>query len=363
MLAYVQNAAPADSTIQVDQVDAHLWQKPILSVIVPTFNEANYIEACLCSIENGLKGIRAEVIVIDGMSQDGTRDIVQRHVASSDGYLFLMDNADVYQVYALNIGIKRARGEFLIRCDAHSLYPQDYFRNILAFYATDEAKVYGNVGIECLTKTITSTRLQEGLPLAMSSRIGVGVSHRVFEAITHSRSVDTLLFGAWRREVFEKVGLFDTAFIRGQDYEHNLRVRRSGLKVAMIPGSPFTYYTRHNFQKMRRMIYQYAYVKGQLLRKDGIIPNIRSQIPVCFVTSLLLLLFAFPFVGLSVAFVYLFIVAGISAMRVSSSGLVAAFGMFVAIPQMHVSHAVGFLHGLISNPRYQAFIRKAGYTR
>ncbi|HET7313234.1 glycosyltransferase family 2 protein [Salinisphaera sp.] len=359
-----RNASFADSRAHIGfgNYSAESALEPVLSVVIPTFNEEDYIESCLDSVLEGLKNINAEVLVIDGMSTDGTAPIVRRYEQNNYN-LKVLKNKKRYQVHALNMGIGVARGRYIVRCDAHSIYPVAYFATLLAFYERDKEAIYGNVGLRYVTETYTRTALQGGIPLAMSSRIGVGVSHRASGVVTRTREVDTLLFGAWRRQIFHDVGMFDPTFIRGQDYEHNLRVITKGLKVALIPGPSFTYFTRSSFRKLRRMIYQYAYVKGQVFRKHGKVPNIRSQIPVLFFLFMFTLLAVWPIASLYLAALYSTTIGVIALTRCRSHGPMAALGMFLAVPLMHVSHAAGFIHGLLRGSRHQGFIKSAGSTR
>lgn len=334
-----------------------------LSVIVPCFNEFGFIDECIVSIMDALHGISAEVIVADGGSDDGTLACIDSLVANYPEILRVIHNDKKYQVFGLNLAISVACGEYIVRCDAHSIYPKSYFSNILSFYNLDLEKRYGNIGIPYRTAVDVGNGLSGGIALAMSSRLGVGSSHRTVSASVRPVNVDTLLFGAWRRSIFHDIGLFDTAFIRGQDYEHNLRIRRAGMLVSIINGEPFKYFTRMSFRKMRRMIFQYAYVKGQLVRRDRELPNIRSTVPILFVLAIAgTAIFAFP-VSLTLVAVYIASLTVASLVKLRSVPVRKVLGMLVAIPQMHLAHAAGFMLGLVSNPRRQVFIRKAGHTR
>lgn len=334
---------------------------PVVSIIVPTHNEADFIQRCLDSILVGCQGLSAEILVIDGMSTDQTRDILQKYVESHG--IKLIDNKEIYQVYALNIGVTQSRGRFIIRCDAHSEYPPAYIKNLISYLEEDKCGLIGNVGSPYKTTTSAQSKLSKGVSLAMASKVGVGLSHRTSSTIASPLEVDTLLFGAWRRDIFERVGLFDTNYIRGQDYEHNLRIRECGLKVVMVPGEPFEYYTRPTFAKLRKMVFQYAYVKGQLIRKRKKLPNTRSLLPLAFFSFVLTSLICRQEIAWVALGTYSTVVVAAGLTKIRASGPVSALGMIAAVPQMHLFHAAGVLTGCLSNPRSQLLIKRTGHTR
>lgn len=335
-----------------------------ITVIVPCYNECKFIVPCLNSLLSAATAASAEIVVVDGMSSDGTRELVATFARDHPHLVRVLDNTQRHQVHALNLGVSAARGRYLVRCDAHAVYPKGYLRNFVDFYDRDILTTFGNVGVKFNTISNCSIdSIHAGIGLAMGSKFGVGASHRSEQALDKPLDVDTLLFGAWRKEIFSQAGPFNEVFIRGQDYEHNLRIRRLGRRVCLIPGVAFTYYTRASFRKMRRMVFQYAYVKGQLVRRDRRAPNIRSLVPGCGLVVFAALMVLDSGMAVGAAGAYLALLASAGLTKIGKHSLRSVLGMILALPQMHLYHALGFWYGLLSDPAQQALIQRKGGTR
>lgn len=319
----------------------------MLSIIIPTYNEEDYIVDTLSSIINATIPWDYEILLIDGNSTDNTLNLVEKLTDGISNF-HILNNPKRMQVYALNIGIKESKGDIIVRCDAHSVYPKKYFLNLVNYLLDNEHVKIGNVGTPFETKNKSTTEITKGLQDAMSNKIGVGDSHRTNTGLEKEKEVDTLLFGAWRKSVFDDVGLFDEAFIRGQDYEHNLRLKDKGYKVMQVPGEPFLYFTRSSFKKLAKMIYQYAYVKGQLLsiRKKPV--NVRSLIPVLSLLIFTLVALADRQIAFILILIY-FTVAIIQAVKnfITHKSVLRSVSLFFSFPVMHSSHALGFIAGYL----------------
>lgn len=254
-----------------------------ISIIIPTYNEEQYIGKCLESIlSQNFAGKSYEIIVSDGLSQDKTVEIVKSFMANHDS-IILCTNEKRFQVYALNQMIFMAKGEVIIRCDAHAEYENGYFA-FLADYLNNNRDI-GNLGSHVVTVAAENSLVARVISLALHSKFGVGISHRTMFS-DKPKDVDTVLFGAWRKTMFEEAGLFDTNFIRGQDVEHNLRLKSIGKRIVQVPGPKVIYYARNSLSKMFNMMKQYASVKPLLFRKHRVFPNVRSFFPLLLFATL-----------------------------------------------------------------------------
>ena len=310
---------------------------------MPVYNEERYIEACLDSLVAGdFPHENLEILIYDGGSTDRTPEILKGY-ASRYSFIKLLDNPDKVQVKAVNMGLNEAAGEYIIRCDAHSVYPMDYVSTLVGYLADDDGST-GNVGGQADTVPAEDTARARAIALALAHPFGVGLSHRSLKA-EGPVEVDTLLFGCWRREVIKEAGPLNTHFARGEDFEHNLRLRKMGYKVVMLPWLKFSYVGRGRLGHLARMLYQYAYWKVMVAREHRTYPNLRFFVPMVFVCVLTLSLVFQPLRALFA--LYLGIDAAVSLLAASGKRQAMLFlWMAVVFPVMHVSHGIGALRGI-----------------
>lgn len=223
--------------------------RPLLSVIVPARNEARFIEPCLRSIfaaEPVPGGL--EILVVDGMSTDGTRDVLQDW--SRHGRLRMLDNPSRVVPSAMNIGIRAAKGRWIARLDAHAVYPADYFVRCLRAAEKSEAdNVGGAIETVCRDDTFEGRVVQA----LTTHRFGVGNS--AFRVGAQEGEADTVVFGCYRREVFDRIGLYDERLVRNQDYELNRRLRKAGGRIWFDPGICARYYNQSSFAGLLRQAF------------------------------------------------------------------------------------------------------------
>jgi glycosyltransferase involved in cell wall biosynthesis len=212
----------------------------LVSIVIPCRNEADFIERCLLSLVNSDYPKDAmEVLVVDGRSDDGTRAVVERFRARH-AWIRLLDNPSRLTPVALNIGIRAARGTIVFRMDAHSEWTPTYIAECVRSLERTGADCVGGI-------MVTAPRSQgawgRAVVAALSHPFGVGNSYfRI--APDQPRWVDTVFGGAYRRDVFREVGLFNERLVRGQDIEFNLRLKREGKRTLLVPTIRSYYYAR-----------------------------------------------------------------------------------------------------------------------
>lgn len=213
---------------------------PMVSVIIPCRNERKYIAVCLDSIlANGYPKDRLEVLVADGLSEDGTRDILQDYMKRYP-FIKMLDNPKKRTSNALNIAIARAKGEVIVRLDAHARYEDNYVRKCVEYLEKYSAD---NVGGIRRTEPQENTFIGKALAFSVSSRFTAGTAHyRV--GVSAPKWVDTVFCGCYRKDVFKRVGLFNENLIRTEDREFNQRLRDLGGKILLAPDIQCTYYSR-----------------------------------------------------------------------------------------------------------------------
>ena len=218
---------------------------PFVSIVIPCRNERAFIARCLDSIlRDGFSLDRLEVLVVDGRSDDGTRDVVAEYSARFP-CIRLLDNPGRAVPSALNIGIARARGDVIMRMDAHAELQRGYIPGCLV--ALDE---YGadRVGGRLKIVPRSATAIGRAIARALSHPFGVGNARFRLGRAPRAREVDTVPWFCCRRELFLEIGLFNEKLTRGQDMEFSLRLLRHGRRTVLVPGIESRYYARSDFE-------------------------------------------------------------------------------------------------------------------
>lgn len=321
----------------------------MISIICPIYNEEKYIEKCINSIlGQDYPRHEMEILLIDGMSNDKTREIVQFYQQQYP-FIRLLDNPDRIVPFALNIGIKEAKGDVLIRLDAHAYYPTNYFsclvQNLVHFNVD-------NIGAVCKTDVFTKNAKTLSIKEVLSNRFGVGNSlFRI--GIKTAMEVDTVPFGCWRKDVFDKYGLFDTRLVRNQDIEFNKRILRNGGKIMIIPDTYSIYYARETFQSIMKNNYENG--KWNILTikitKQLKSLSIRHFMPLLFLLSLIipsaLSSFYFPLIFVSLASLLLYtLMVMIISLRISIRKRLNLFYLMISFFSLHLSYGYGSLVGI-----------------
>lgn len=263
-------------------------EQALVSVVVPVRNEERYLKECLGSVlAQDYPRDCLEVFFVDGRSTDRTRTILREYQAQYPGLFFLLDNPDRTAPYAMNIGIRASRGKYLVRLDAHAEYAPDYISQCVHYLETTDAD---NVGGAVATKS--RGFVGGAIAQMLSSSFGVGNSR--FRTDGKDGYVDTVPFGAFRREVFERYGLYDERLTRNQDNEMNYRIRRGGGKILMSHDIKLAYYCRDTLGGILKMGFENGKWNLITLFLCPGAMSLRHFIPFLFVLSLI----ALPLLGL-----------------------------------------------------------------
>ena len=253
----------------------------IVSVIIPMLNEEKYIENCINSLINQtFSKCQMEWLLIDGDSNDNTVAICRKY--EKDNPIRILRNPDRKTTYALNLGIKESRGKYIVRMDAHALYDKNYIKKCVYYLENTDADNVGGIAITD-AKGFVGTAIAKML----SSTFGVGGS--AFRVSNKSGYVDTVPFGAFRREVFERIGLFNNDLPRSEDNDINARIRESGGKIWLSNEIRFTYYCRDNVRNILSMGLKNGNALFHTLRMNKKAMSLRHFIPFLFFLSVLIL--------------------------------------------------------------------------
>lgn len=262
-----------------DQIDK---TAPTVSVIIPCRNERDHIQSTLQSIlSQEVPDGGFEVIVADGMSDDGTRNILMQ-LAEEDYRLHIIDNPYGIVSTGLNAAIRLARGEVIMRMDVHTSYAPDYIRQCVKLLNETAADNVGGPWVAAGKGT-----MGKAIAAAFQSSFANGgaPSHDP----NYSGPVDSVYLGCWRRDIFDRIGFFDEELVRNQDDEFNLRVSRSGGKIWQSTKIKSRYHPRETLRHLFCQYVQYGYWKARIIQKHSLPASIRHVIPAFFVFVLCVL--------------------------------------------------------------------------
>lgn len=322
--------------------------KKLISVIIPIRNEEKYIQECIESIiDFDYPKEFLEVLFIDGTSEDKTVEIIDSYIEKYP-YIKVIENEKRIVPIAMNLGIKSSGGEYICRLDAHAKYPKDYLSKLLEWSQKLDAD---NVGAVCVTNIKSQTNTAKAIQFVMSDKFGVGNSlFRV--GVKEPLKVDTVPFGFYKKEVFDKIGLYDERLVRAQDLELNKRLKKHNGKIYLIPDVKCTYYPRENY----KLFFKNRFETGRWVMLSSYFTNnlgsisIRHMVPLFFSLSLI---FSFLFGIFVKEFLYLFwfILGGyttilfLRALKIKKDFILASnilIGYFV----LHFSYGLGSMKGM-----------------
>jgi len=312
-------------------------------VVIPCRNEVGYIERCLLSlVEADRTGMHVEAWVCDGLSEDGTVTLIDR-IAAEHPLIRRVDNPVRTTPHAMNLGLRPIGYDVGIILGAHAEVSPDFLQeNVKLLAAHPEAGCVGGI-IENVYADAVSRRIGA----AMGHPFGVGDAH--FRTGGGEGEVDTVAFGAYRREVFDLVGYFDERLVRNQDDEFNYRVAKAGWRIRLSPRIRSRYHVRASYRHLFRQYWQYGFWKVYVNQLHSHITTMRQVVPALWVSGLVagaLVAWIHPMLAmLYVAGVLLYLLAALI-----SAGRAAVMpgdipGVLLAFFTLHFSYGLGYLQG------------------
>ncbi|MBF0430912.1 MAG: glycosyltransferase family 2 protein [Fibrobacteria bacterium] len=315
-----------------------------VSILIPVLNESAYIEQCLNSILiNDFPKQDMEIIIIDGGSSDDTREIISKYKWPDVSHTLLTHKKKIVPI-SLNMGIQQAKGKYIIRIDAHTLYAKDYISKCAEYL---DKGIADNVGGPM--RPMGDKAIQKAIKYATCSKFGIGNSSFHFEHF--EGFVDTVYLGAFRKEVFSEIGYFDEELVRNQDDELNFRLILNGKKIYLSPEIISYYYPRDSLQALWKQYFEYGFWKVRVIQKHKQAPSLRHFIPCCFALTLTLLplfsAFYSPAFYLLLFFLFIYASANFHATTVGTRNQPVKISLLVGLTYfiLHASYGFGFLKG------------------
>lgn len=330
---------------------------PFVSIIVPCYNEEATIRHLLGAIlaQTYPRG-RMELIVSDGLSTDGTRDVIAAFQKEhADLLVYVVTNSVRTIPSGLNQAIRESRGEIIVRLDAHSMPIPEYVERCVAAHQAGKGD---NIGGVWEIRPGAETRVAESISFAAAHPLGVGdAMYRLAEGSrAKAGAVDTVPFGSFRRSLIETIGAFDETLLANEDYEFNTRVRESGGVVWLDPEIRSVYFSRTTLGKLAAQYWRYGFWKFRMLKRYPHTLRWRQALPPVFVLSLFILIVLSLWMtparaGLALQlFVYYFALglAGLKLAFKKRKGFLF-WGLPLAISTMHLAWGAGFLSSGLLN--------------
>ncbi len=327
----------------------------MITIILPIRNEREKISGTLDSIlSQSYKG-KMEIIIADGMSTDGTREIIDIY-KDENPQIHIIDNPEKIVSTGFNRALTISKGGIIIRIDGHAEVGIDFIVNNI--------KVLKNIKADCVggfTYHTSKTLIGKHISVAQSSKFGSGgASFR--SGLEYGSFVDTLAFGAYKRGAFLLNGGFDEELIKNQDEEFNYRLIQNGGKIWMDPSITSIYYVRDSMLKLSKQYYYYGFFKIRVMQKTNALLAIRHLIPSLFILAIMLSSYisyinqciwpVFTVLGAYFSFNIVFTIY---------ESLRKGFKLLVLLPLvfflMHISYGVGFIMGFFN------FLNKWGDKR
>ena len=307
-----------------------------LSVVCPAYNEEEYIEGLLNFFIHA-KPFDKELLIVDGGSSDRTKEIIESYQKEYPN-IRLLDNPHRIVPYALNKAIPLCEGDIIVRLDVHTKYDDAYFEKILETFNKVEADIVGGP-----TRTAYKATFQQAVAHVICTPFGVGNSQ--VHNLDYEGYTDSVTFGAWKKEIFDEVGLFDEQLKRNQDDEFHYRAKSKGKKIYQNPEIRLWYYPRNTLKGLFKQYFQYGLYKPKVLKK------VNSEIKIRHLAPAGMLLY---FISLPIAVIIpiwagpflLYLLGDIFFSFKANGSLKVKLSALVAYPAIHIGYGAGFIKGL-----------------
>lgn len=316
-----------------------------VTIVIATYNEENYIEECVNSLENqSYSRDKYQIILVDGRSQDKTVEVIKKLMDKYDN-IKLFDNPKKIQAVAFNIGMNNAGTEYTFVVGAHAKFDYDFIKNSVE-------SIEQHPEVACVGGKVTfdaKTKVGKLYALARGTLFGGGVAS--YRYSNKKQYTSTASFGCYRTEKMLEVGGYNESLVKNQDNDINKRIIATGSKMLFDPSIKFTYYTRDNYKAIRTQMFNYGFWEAQVIRQDPNQFSIFTMVPPAFViyniiallllfkTPIPIMLSMIPYVAVYLVFYFKF---------GKGSNIFELLWIYLTI---HVSIGVGVIKGFLSKLR------------
>ena len=319
-----------------------------VAIVIPTLNEERFISRCLNSIiKQTYEFEKMDVMIIDGGSNDKTKDIVAEYQKSHQNIRFI-ENKKKIQSVAFNIGFKKSTAPYIIRLDAHAEYDSKYISLCIENLKQDEKR--GNVRGRCNILPFNQSIWAQTNAILNHSRFGIGGA--AFRVSNEAHNTDSVPFGAFPRKIIEKIGGMREDLPRGEDNEYNSRIRKAGYKIFFDPNIISSYFARPTLGASCKQMYANGNSIGYLYYIDREAIGIRHLVPLLFVVSglfcIIISVLWSPFCYVFCGGLALYLIAdAMASIMGAKDNVKCTLPLFILFFCVHVSYGIGTIAGLI----------------
>ena len=307
----------------------------MISVICPVYNEEKHMDRVLDFFSRA-KPYNKELLVVDGGSTDKTVSIFKKWEANPG--MRLLHNPKRFVPFALNQAIGVAKGDIIVRIDAHSDYEDDYFEKILETFAKTGADIVGGP-----MRTVYLSNTQEAVAYATCTPFAIGDSK--IHQVNYEGYTDSVTYGSWRKQIFSVTGLFDETLKRNQDDEFHYRARNFGFSIYQSPAIKLYYYPRNTFKALFKQYYEYGLFKPLVLKKVNSGLQWRHLVPAAFVLYIVSLVIAIKYPSWLIPLA-VYLLADVVFTIKSRRSIAVMCRIFFVYPVIHFAYGIGFISGL-----------------
>ena len=314
-----------------------------VGIIIPCYQEEKYIEQCILSCLKQNTTANLHVYVVDGQSQDQSVNRIQKISIEYPGKVSLLMNKMKVTPISLNIGLKASQDDFKMILGAHSILPENFIQEcLMSFHNEPSAHCVGGI-----IENQYSNKTSEDIGMAMSSVFGVG--NATFRTGGEAKWVDTVAFGMYRKEVFEKIGWFNEDLIRNQDDEFNFRMTQAGMSIYFNPTIRSAYFVRSSYLKLWNQYFQYGFWKVYVNLLHKRVTTFRQLFPALFIAYLaglvILPLLSNPLQWIGITPLIAYFLLGISfAFKKNKK---RTFPITLVFLLLHLGYGLGYWKGII----------------
>ena len=329
-----------------------------VSVVIPCFNEERFIGKALEGLAGQYDNEHYEILVVDGLSLDGTRDVIAEFAKTRPQLAIkVVDNPRRSIPAALNLGVRHASSEIIARMDAHAAPSEGYIRGCVE--ALKQTNV-GVVGMPCRVRPGENKLMARAIAGAVSHPFGIGdAKYRLALGTSPQEAVDTVAFACFKKSLWRELGGFNEELLANEDYDFNYRVRASGYQVLLDRSGHCDYFARTTLRDLARQYGRYGRWKAEMVKLHPRSIKVRHVVAPLFLLSIIVLFVAGffwpPALGGLALEMVLYLGMGLASgwriSRMNSGGLVMLLLMPLVFFTIHVTWGTSFLSGMIRSQR------------